>query len=91
MMKNDLNSVDSIYNVKKQEVILRIIEEECEFNGGYAPIQKVLRKVTLLNITPEQFDLITNRLWDRGFITKTRTVIRMTELGEKLFNRFSEF
>lgn len=71
--------------MKKQDIILYFIKEESNING-IALVERVAKKVTLLNITSEEFERIINRMWDRGYITKNRGVIRMTEDGEKLLS-----
>jgi len=56
--------------VKPEEVIFNLIKNENEKNGGMVYEPRIVKMVTLLNIHPDKYQRIRERLIERGKIAK---------------------
>jgi len=56
--------------VKPEEVIFNLIKNENEKNGGMVYEPRIVKMVTLLNIHPDKYQRIREKLIERGKIAK---------------------
>ena len=56
--------------MKAEEVIFNLIKMEKDRNGGVAYEPRIMKMATLLNIHPDRFERIKERLIERGKIGK---------------------
>ena len=56
--------------MKPEEVIFNLIKNENEKNGGMVYEPRIVKMVTLLNIHPDKYQRIREKLIERGKIAK---------------------
>mgnify|MGYP000616132161 CR=1 FL=1 len=56
--------------MKVEDVILNLIKMEKERNGGVAYEPRIIKMATLLNISPDRYERVRERLIERGKIGK---------------------
>lgn len=48
--------------MKPEDVIIKLIEKETERNGGYVYEPRIVKMATLLNISPDRYERIREKL-----------------------------
>ena len=57
--------------MEAEEVVLNLIKHEKKRNGGTIHEPRIIKMATLLNIHPDKYERIREKLIERGMIAKT--------------------